>query len=82
MLMRNDNRKVPYKVVCGMCGFIHNYAGHDTAFAFGMFDPDNDEFQGEIRFETSEALMPRVIARWEPKVVLAGALGEEEDIPF
>lgn len=84
VLMQNDNPKVPYKVVCGMCGFVHNYAEHDTAAAFGVFDPDNEEFRGEIRFEASEALMPRVIARWEPKgkPVLAGALGEEENIPF
>ena len=76
IVVPNANPKLPYRVVCGICDFVHHYAGQDTADAFGVFDPLNQQFDGEIRFKLDESLLPRHRAATPPTPE------EEQDIPF
>jgi DNA repair protein RadD len=63
VIAANEDPRFPGRVICGGCEHLYRYATTEEIMAFGILDPANDKFGGEIRYELPEENIPAKAAR-------------------
>jgi len=65
VILPNDEPRYPGRIVCGVCSHLVRYASADDIAVFGILDPANQKWDGEIHYELEAQNLPEEKTEWD-----------------